>query len=117
MKPVDCQGMYRDGKHYDKQHEKFFSDLPFYEKRIKEYGDPVLEIACGTGRLTLALAQKGVDITGLDISEGMLEQAKKKAKEKDITVDFFHEDCRKFHLEKNLPLSFFLLIPLPIYMI
>jgi SAM-dependent methyltransferase len=38
------------------------------------FGGPVLDLACGTGRLALVLARKGFEVTGIDQSEGMLEQ-------------------------------------------
>jgi len=40
----------------------------------------VLEIACGTGRFTVMLAERGADIVGLDISEPMLQQGREKAR-------------------------------------
>ncbi|GGL72325.1 class I SAM-dependent methyltransferase [Halocalculus aciditolerans] len=42
-------------------------------------GERVLEIACGTGRFTVMLAERGADITGLDISEAMLQEGREKA--------------------------------------
>jgi SAM-dependent methyltransferase len=43
-------------------------------------GREVLEIACGTGRFTVTLAERGADIVGLDISEPMLQQGRQKAR-------------------------------------
>ena len=45
---------------------------PLEDKRI-------LEVACGTGRFTVMLADRGADIVGVDISEAMLEQGRRKA--------------------------------------
>lgn len=53
-------------------------DLPFYLSAAREFGDPVLDLGCGTGRITLALAEAGHRATGLDISENMLERAEQK---------------------------------------
>src|SRR6056297_684611 len=39
----------------------------------------VLEIACGTGRFTVMLADRGADVVGLDISAAMLQQGREKA--------------------------------------
>jgi SAM-dependent methyltransferase len=50
-------------------------DAPFYLSAAHEFGDPVLELGCGTGRITMALANAGHRITGLDLSERMLERA------------------------------------------
>jgi 2-polyprenyl-3-methyl-5-hydroxy-6-metoxy-1,4-benzoquinol methylase len=54
-------------------------DVAFYERLAQETGGPVLELACGTGRIALALAEKGLDVTGVDISDGMLTVARHKA--------------------------------------
>jgi SAM-dependent methyltransferase len=50
----------------------------FYRSAAREYGDPVLELGCGTGRVTMALAEDGYQVTGLDNSERMLERATQK---------------------------------------
>src|SRR5579859_1834105 len=56
-------------------------DVAFYRAAVHEYGDPVLELGCGTGRIALALAADGHRVTGLDISERMLERCNKKRAE------------------------------------
>lgn len=53
-------------------------DVAFYRDAAREYGDPILELGCGTGRITMALADAGKRITGLDLSERMLERAVQK---------------------------------------
>jgi SAM-dependent methyltransferase len=53
-------------------------DVAFYRDAVNEFGDPVLELGCGTGRITLALAEAGHPVTGLDISERMLERCNQK---------------------------------------
>ena len=53
-------------------------DVAFYRDAARDFGDPILELGCGTGRITMALAQMGKRITGLDISEKMLERAGRK---------------------------------------
>jgi ubiquinone/menaquinone biosynthesis C-methylase UbiE len=49
-------------------------DVAFYVVAARKYGDPVLELGCGTGRVTLAIAEAGHRVVGLDISEKMLER-------------------------------------------
>ena len=53
-------------------------DIVFYLDTTRQFGDPVLELGCGTGRITLAIAEAGYRIAGLDISGKMLERAEKK---------------------------------------
>ncbi|MFI2859325.1 class I SAM-dependent methyltransferase [Paenibacillus sp. JSM ZJ436] len=58
--------------------EVFSADIPFYLDRAKRLGGRVLELACGTGRITIPLAREGVEIWGLDYSKSMLEVLEKK---------------------------------------
>jgi SAM-dependent methyltransferase len=53
-------------------------DVAFYARAVRKYGDPVLELGCGTGRITMAIAEAGYRIVGLDLSERMLERAAEK---------------------------------------
>ncbi len=53
-------------------------DVAFYREAVRDFGDPVLELGCGTGRITMALAEAGKRVTGLDLSERMLERAARK---------------------------------------
>jgi SAM-dependent methyltransferase len=58
--------------------QRRLQDVAFYREAAREYGDPVLELGCGTGRVTMALAEAGKRVTGLDLSERMLERAVRK---------------------------------------
>lgn len=59
----------------------------------------VLDLACGTGSMTLELQSRGYDMIGADLSEDMLSQAYEKAYDKDITnVLFLKQDMRDFEL-------------------
>jgi len=102
-----CGGLYADGRHYDLQHVGITDDIPFYLKQARELGGAVLEIACGTGRITIPLAEAGIRITGLDLSEGMLRQAGAKAAQRGIAVDWVPGDCRKLDLGRTFNLIFF----------
>lgn len=53
-------------------------DVDFYVARAREFGGPVLELGCGTGRILLPTARAGIAITGLDASMLMLTQLKHK---------------------------------------
>jgi SAM-dependent methyltransferase len=52
--------------------------VDFYKRLAQQLGGPVLEVACGTGRITLALAQAGLSVVGVDRSEPMLSIARRK---------------------------------------
>jgi len=53
-------------------------DLPFWQSLAESAEGPMLELACGTGRLVLPLARAGLSVTGLDASPFMLAVAKRK---------------------------------------
>jgi SAM-dependent methyltransferase len=108
MRQPDCDALYRDGRHYDLQHSEFVEDIPFYVSRAKSSGGPVLELACGTGRITIPIAGEGIDITGLDISEAMLGHAKRKAEAQGLSMDWIRGDIRNFRLGR-----YFRLVLLP----
>jgi SAM-dependent methyltransferase len=50
-------------------------DLPFWRRFAAAAKGPVLELGCGTGRVTAPLARAGVDIVGIDRSSAMLRRA------------------------------------------
>jgi len=79
-------------------------DLEFYLKEARNAEGPVLEVACGTGRILLRLLQDGIDAMGIDLSQGMLEKLHKKAKSLGIKADARHADMRDFRLEKRFKL-------------
>ncbi len=54
-------------------------DVAFYERMARASGGPVLELACGTGRVALPLAEAGLDVTGIDSADAMLAIARRKA--------------------------------------
>lgn len=54
------------------------NDVPLYAEYARKSGGNVLELACGTGRALIPLAQKGFRVTGLDISDEMLKIARGK---------------------------------------
>lgn len=69
-------------------------------------GGTALELACGTARLTLPLAERGLDIIGLDNSEAMLEAAKVKAAARGVRPKFVFGDMREFTFNAPFDLIF-----------
>lgn len=55
-------------------------DIAFYRSRAKALGGPVLELGCGTGRVSIPLAEDGNEIWALDLSDEMLAQLQDKLK-------------------------------------
>ena len=55
-------------------------DVRFWQDVARREGGPVLELGCGTGRITMPIARTGVPIVGVDRSPAMLAYAKQRAK-------------------------------------
>jgi SAM-dependent methyltransferase len=83
-------------------------DVAFYRGAARDFGDPILELGCGTGRITMELADAGKRITGLDLSERMLERAVKKRaalnKEARERVHLVQGDMTRFDLGEKFRL-------------
>lgn len=62
-------------------------------------GKVLLDLGCGTGSISISLAQKGYSVTGIDISTEMLTQAEQKARELGVNINFFHQDIRELDLD------------------
>ena len=102
---MTMRNLYDDARHYD----ALFpgpNDLPFYQRQIAACGGPVLELACGTGRLTVPLAATGVDITGVDRSPSMLEAARSRASRHQVDVSLQERDMRDYDLGRQFKLIF-----------
>lgn len=56
-----------------------WEDRSFFLEAVRKYGQPVLDVGCGTGRLLLDYLEQGVDIDGVDNSPEMLAICRKKA--------------------------------------
>ena len=83
------------------------TDLKFYKKWLpKKKEARILELCCGTGRLTLPIAKDGYKISGVDITSSMLDQANAKALEAGLTIDFIKADIRTLDLPEKYDLIF-----------
>jgi SAM-dependent methyltransferase len=69
---------------YDAVNDERTHDIGFYVRQAQRAGGPVLELGCGTGRIGLAIAAKGVDVVGVDISPRIVEVANRKARERGL---------------------------------
>jgi len=78
--------------------------IAFYTALAQETGGPVLEIACGTGRVSIPIARLGYDVTGLDLVPGMLALARSKSA--NLPTHWVQGDARKFDLGQRFRLIF-----------
>ncbi len=70
-------------------------ELVYFATAIRRYGEPALDLACGTGRILVPLIAEGLDIDGADISADMIALAKAAAQRRGfrprLTVQPMHE--------------------------
>jgi SAM-dependent methyltransferase len=80
-------------------------DVAFYLDAVKKYGQSVLELGCGTGRVTIPIAKAGFRVVGLDLSARMLERAiEKRDTLKPFVQDRVHliqGDMTRFELDEK----------------
>ena len=106
MKPLDCLELYEDAEFYDQEFASRDHEIPFFLKHAQAANGPVLEVACGTGRITLPIARAGVDITGLDVSSPMLARARRKTEAEKLSITWLHQDCRNIRADQLYALIF-----------
>ena len=58
---------------YDQVYADISDDIDFYVHQSKLANGPILELGCGTGRITIPILKKGYDISGLDSSKSMMQ--------------------------------------------
>lgn len=85
-------------------YDVFYADKPYgaqakWISSLLPLNAAVLDVACGTGGHALALTSRGHRVTGVDFSEGMLKEARRKAHEQGLSIAFSVGDMR------NLPVA------------
>src|SRR5687768_628930 len=92
---ADCFDLMLDGLPYG---------LDFYVRLAQEANGPVLELACGTGRILIPCLQSGVDIEGLDLFEPLLNRLRTKAAAKGLSPKLHQADMSDFSLSRRFAL-------------
>jgi len=90
---------FSDPPNYDiEEGERSSPRIAFYCDLAKTVGGPVLEIACGSGLVSIPIAAQGLDVTGIDLAHSMLEHARKKAERQNLNLRWVEADARSFNL-------------------
>jgi SAM-dependent methyltransferase len=101
---------YDDAELYDRVSSTSPASVDFYVELARHAPGDVLELACGTGRLTipiaLALRHSGRTVTGLDLAPAMLEAARAKGAAAAVSLDLVAADMRRFTLGRRFGLIF-----------
>lgn len=88
---------------YDRVYAYLDYDTPFYIQQATASDGPVLELGCGTGRVSIAMARADVEVVGVDISPRMVEAATGKAKAAGVSDNchFVQGDMRSVALDRK----------------
>lgn len=93
-------------------HAPYYEQNPFTQNSAQEVqfllnlypvpaGSRILDVGCGTGRHAREFARRGFRVTGVDISEGMLQVAREKATVEGLAIEFVQADARTFELDQR----------------
>jgi len=101
--PKFCDFLFPNAEHSGRvldevRRARLLASEKFYLEEARRRGSPVLDLACGTGRLTILIAQHGIEMTGADLSQTMLDSARAKAQAAVVNVQFVQADMRSFDL-------------------
>lgn len=99
------------GKTYDSESfaQGTTGECDFIEKELDfNMTLKILDVGCGTGRHSIEMAKRGYRITGIDLSESMLQEAGKKARSLNLDIDFQHHDARDLPFDKEFDVALML---------
>jgi len=80
-------------------------EVDFIESEINhDKSSKILDVGCGTGRHAIELSKRGYHVTGVDLSENMLNRAREKASMAGVEIDFRLSDARSLPFEGEFDL-------------
>ena len=81
-------------------------EVEYYMACLGDPGGVVLELACGSGRVLIPIAQRGIDITGTDASPHMLEMCERRATELELRPSLHEQSMQELDLGRQFALIF-----------
>jgi len=96
------------GKKYDNESftQGTTGECDFIEKEINYNKElKIIDIGCGTGRHSIELSKRGYSVTGIDLSESLLEKAREKAKQNNLQIEFIRHDARNLPFENQFDVA------------
>jgi SAM-dependent methyltransferase len=100
------EAFYAHAKVYDLMFPGGSSAAAFYRVEAERSGGRVLELGCGTGHKLIPIGADGHPCVGLDFSSDMLAEARHKAEESGVAVEWVHGDMRDFDLGRAFDFVF-----------
>jgi SAM-dependent methyltransferase len=92
---------------YDRDYAGVDDDLFMIRQFAARCGSPILELACGTGRVLQPLARDGYRLVGVDVSPAMLEIAQRRVTREGLEerVTLLEQDMRALNLDRSFALA------------
>ena len=100
------EAFYSHAKLYDLMFPSGGPAADFYRAEANRTGGRVLELGCGTGQKLIPIASDGHPCVGLDASSDMLAEARHKADEGGVGVEWVHGDMRDFDVGRTFDFVF-----------
>ncbi len=95
---------YEDARLYDRLFPGGEQAVTFYRTEAARQGGCVLDLGCGTGHKLIPIASDGHPCVGLELSPHMLAEARRKADERGVDVEWVQGDMRDFDLGRTFDL-------------
>jgi SAM-dependent methyltransferase len=100
------QELYSPARLYDLMVPGVDAAIEFYRGEAGRQGGRVLELGCGTGQKLIPIASDGLACVGLDLSSDMLTEARRKADERGVAVEWTQGDMRELDLDRTFDFVF-----------
>jgi SAM-dependent methyltransferase len=81
-------------------------DIPFFMKEFARSKEDVLELMCGTGRVSLPLLESGIAMTCVDYSSKMLMKFREKLRSRNLRASLVEADIRFLNLDRQFAAIF-----------
>ncbi|MEP7145707.1 MAG: class I SAM-dependent methyltransferase [bacterium] len=104
MEVFDAYSKYYDLLYSDKDYS---GETEYIEKLIQRFragAQNILDLGCGTGRHDIYLAEKNYEVTGVELSKTMIEEAKNNLhlkRDQELKLKFLNGDVRNFKINEN----------------
>lgn len=90
---------------HDVECASYAADLALWRQLTDEYGTPVLDIGCGTGRVAFELAAQGHEVIGVDADSDLVDAFNARVAESGLKASALVADARTLALDRRFPLA------------
>jgi SAM-dependent methyltransferase len=76
-------------------------EIAYFQRFVEDRGGPILDVACGTGRLLIPYLQAGLHVDGCDISSDMLDRCRERATQNGYAPNLYAQAMHELHLPRK----------------